>query len=860
MVNRTGWTPDRRGDRAARATGWSGCANDASGVARIGAADERTGRRARARRVARALACWLMLQTVATPFAQAADATQAADGAPRAAASTGTDGATAAGDVPAPSAARPLDPQAGQQPALAEIAPALSAEAQKMLGVHTPTTANPGVPMQNGRRQTLTFADLGALDPLQLRGTQGENGISFAIRNDEVVTGAVLHLVYSYSPALLADLSQLKVLVNGEVAATLPLPRSQAGITVARDVPLDPRFITEYNQLNLQLIGHYTRSCEDPSHSSLWATVSNASTLDLTYASLPAKPDLAALPQPFFDRRDVRRLELPFVFAAQPAKETVEAAGIVASWFGALAGYRGALFPATVGSVPLSGNAVVFATADDHPADLALPPQIDGPTLALVPRVAPARGELLLVLGRNPAELKIAASALALGRNTLSGTSATVAALTTLTPRVPYDAPNWLASTRPVRIGELVDERDLSVTGYEAGPVRIGLRVPPDLFMWNTKGVPIDLRYRYTVRPKPDRSSLNVSVGDTFVQSLPIRAQETSGFDLSRYLRWLAPDAPGAERHVVHVPPLLLTPHAQLQLHFFYDIPDTGECTGRLLENVQGSIDPNSTIDLSSFPHYMALPDLAAFANSGFPFTRMADLSETAAVLPNEPAPDVYSLFLLTMGRMGASTGYPATGVTVTDAADVGRYADKDLLVFGAPGNQPLLKRWGAQMPFSGDGSGSRFTLTDIVFRIEDWWHGAKGGELTPARADLTLVGGNGSALIAGFESPLRHARSVVALIGASGQSDADLTSALVDSDMLPAIQGAMDVIHGRTVTVTSNGNPYYAGELPPIEYLRWILSRHPLLLMFGGLFAALVIAALFYRLLRAVAARRLKE
>jgi hypothetical protein len=34
----------------------------------------------------------------------------------------------------------------------------------------------------------------------------------------------------------------------------------------------------------------------------------------------------------------------------------------------------------------------------------------------------------------------------------------------------------------------------------------------------------------------------------------------------------------------------------------------------------------------------------------------------------------------------------------------------------------------------------------------------------------------------------------------------------------------------------------------------------HPLLLLLAGLIAALIIAAVFYRLLRAVAARRLKD
>jgi len=813
--------------------------------------------RLRSRRLVRGLACWLALQTAfAAPLASAAGLVASSA---RVAAPPGTPDATGVGNVPAPSAAVPFDPNAIVQPVLATPTPALAASSVKALGIKTPTTAEPGTLVPGGRRQTLTFADFGALDPLQLRGTDGQNGIAFSVRNDEVVTGAVLHLIYSYSPALLPAISQLKVLVNGEVAATLPVPHEQAGMLVARDVSIDPRFITEFNHLNVQLIGHYTQQCEDPANSSLWATVSNASSLDLTYASLTSKPDLAALPQPFFDRRDVRRLELPFVLPSKPGAETLEAAGIVASWFGALAGYRGALFPAQLDEAPLSGNAVVFATADQRPAGVAIP-AISGPTIAVVDRQAPARGKLLLVLGRNEAELKTAAKALGVGQSVLSGESATITQLNELAPRAPYDAPNWLPTNRPVRFGELAEARDLTVSGYDADAVRVNLRVPPDLFMWHTSGAPIDLRYRYTVRPKPDRSSLNISINDGFVQSLPIPAKPASMFDLGRYFSTILPDKTADARRTVHIPPLLLTPRAQLRLHFYYDIPDTGECHGRLLENVVGSIDPNSTIDLSSFPHYMALPDLAAFANSGFPFTRMADLSETAVVLPNDADSSDYSLYLLEMGRMGASTGYPATGVTVTTADQVDQLANKDLMIFGAPGRQPLLQRWAKSMPFSSDGDSRTFELSDIVFKLEDWWHGERGVERAPARADLSLVSSNGAALLTGFESPLQKERSAVAFVSAAGQSDADLSSALLDADVLPQIQGAMAVIHGRSVTITSNGTAYYVGHLSPQEYLRWALSSHPLLLLLGGIFAALIIAALFYRALRSIAARRLRD
>jgi hypothetical protein len=755
----------------------------------------------------------------------------------------------------APGPAVPLDPLAAPAGATATPAPAMMANAAKQPVL---TTADDDL-TPDGRRQILSFKQLGALDPLQLRGIDGQNGVAFAVRADEVVTRATLHLIYSYSPALLPNVSHLKVLINGEVVSTLPVPHEQAGMLVSRDIPIEPRFVTEFNNLNVQLIGHYTPQCEDPAHSSLWATVSNASTLDVTYASLPAKADLSDLPLPFFDRRDVRRLELPFVFAGTPDNATLEAAGAVASWFGALAGYRGAVFPAQLDTIPATGNVVVFATPQQHPGLISLP-EITGPGLRVVARAAPARGSILMVLGRNPAELKTAAAALTLGQAALSGDSATITRLQPLKTREPYDAPNWLASDRPVHFGELTTSRDLRMSGYYADAIRINSRMPPDLFTWRTRGVPIDLKYRYTVRPAPDKSTLNVSLNDSFIQAMRIPAGSASMFDPGRWINRVLPDNTAEAERVVHIPPTMLTSHAQLRFHFYYEMPKTGNCQGIVLDNVRGEVDPDSTIDLSSFPHWMALPDLAAFSNSGFPFTRLADLSATAVVLPDQPRADDYSMYLMEMGRMGESTGYPVTGVTVAQAANVDSVANKDLLVLGGPERQSLLNRWRNAAPFAADGESTSFKVSDVALKLNDWWYGPNGPVRAPGQADLSLVGNGNDAMIVGFQSPLQNDRSVVAIVSSGGQSNRDLVNAILDPDLVSEIQGGLTIIHGRTITPISNGAVYYVGQLSPIEYLRWAMSIHPLLLVLFGCLAALVLAVFAYRALRSIAGRRLRD
>ncbi|MGI4813204.1 MAG: cellulose biosynthesis cyclic di-GMP-binding regulatory protein BcsB [Janthinobacterium lividum] len=723
-----------------------------------------------------------------------------------------------------------------------------------------PTTSDQGEPLPNGgRRYTLNFRQLGSLYPLELRGVDGTIGVPFSVRSDEVVTGARLHLNYSYSPALITNMSHLKISVNGEVAATVPLAKEQAGILLSRDIPIEPRLITDFNQLNVQLIGHYTMECEDPLNSTLWANVGNDSSLELTVAPLPTGNDLASLPLPFFDRRDVRRLELPFVFGAAPSQQTLEAAGIVSSWLGSLAGYRGALFPALLSQAPQTGNAVVFATSDERPAGLTLPP-IQGPSLSVVNNPADPRGKLLLVMGRDTHELKTAAMALGIGQSALSGQSAVIGSLTDVKAREPYDAPAWVRSDRPVRFGELADQKDLNVSGYNPDLVRVNLRMPPDLFAWRSNGIPIDLLYRYTPRPSADKSTLNISVNNNFVTSLRIPTYAAGSLMPSALSNTLAADGSAAREAKIRIQPFLLPSTSQLQFHYYYDYVKNGACKDVLLDNVRGAIDPDSTIDLSSFAHYMALPDLAAFSNSGFPFTRMADLSQSAVILPDAPRAADISLYLALMGRMGGSTGYPVTGVSVGRATDAHNFADKDLLVIGAPENQALFHDWAKSMPFSSNAGGSSIDLSDLAFRVYDWWHGDRGMERAPRSATLSLTSQMSDAVIMGFQSPLNSSRSVVALAGSGPQNMSDLLSALMDAELVGQIQGGLTVVHGRSVSSIASGNAYYVGSLPPLTYLRWMMSVHPLLLVLCALVVALIIAMVLFRLLRGIAAKRLQK
>ena len=124
--------------------------------------------------------------------------------------------------------------------------------------------------------------------------------------------------------------------------------------------------------------------------------------------------ELALLPAPFFDARDNRRLELPVVLPKAASQQQLRSAGVVASWFGALAGYRSARFPVSIDELP-QRNAVVFVSGGRLPTGLSAEqvPPVEVPTIAVIAHPQDPHVKLLLIQGKDDAQLKLAADALA---------------------------------------------------------------------------------------------------------------------------------------------------------------------------------------------------------------------------------------------------------------------------------------------------------------------------------------------------------------------------------------------------------------------------------------------------------------
>lgn len=705
--------------------------------------------------------------------------------------------------------------------------------------------------------QVFTFKELGAKRPLSIVGIDARDSVAVSLREDQMVSNATLDLQYSYSAALIPELSSLKVLMNDELIGTIPVTKEGAGQVQEAKFNIPSWMFVNYNQLGVQLIGHYSKGCEDPNHSGLWARISQKSSVSITTQPLQLANDLALLPLPFYSHHDSRKLSLPFVFTTVPDAGQIEAAGFVASWFGQLADYRGADFSVKLNHIPEHGHAIVFLTPQ-HPLALDGVPEIVGPGLAIVNNPNDEYGKLLVIYGRNDHELKSAARALLLNRKAFSGPFVEISDLEMPPIRSPYDAPLWIQQDRPVKLGEMVGGNVLASIAGTQRVIRMPLRFPPDLFLNNTKGVPLLLKYKYTPRAHDDRSALNVSINDRFMTSEPLLSEHKLRTHKNSVLGSVSNEKQITTETKLYLPGQLLSSNSELTFHFLFDQVKPADCKEDHIDFIKdhGVIDADSSIDISHIKHFIRMPNLAAFANSGYPFTRMADLSETAVVLPDMPDNDTLEAYLQLMAKMGESTGYPAIRVTVLKRSELNKGLDKDVIVLEKAAGDDVWEQWKPYLPINAQSDKEGLAIANPFVRA---WYWLFPDKKEKPESNMLYAQYSRNGFLAGFESPFKAGRSVVLWAANDTASFKQTMDIMLSPDKgLPSVQGSLVTVHDGKVRTVSDETTYTLGSLGGWESWRWYLSKNPFIGVLVALLAILMVSLIFTGLLNAKAKRRL--
>ena len=685
------------------------------------------------------------------------------------------------------------------------------------------------------RDYSFQLKDVGVVEPILLQGGDSSRAFSFSLRSDEVVTSANMKLLISVSPGLDPQNSQLAIVINGETVHSMLLNTEQNGINEI-DFSLSPYVMLQDNSLEFRVLARKLGQevSDRKVDKSVWVQISNASKLSLNVNRIPSAPDLNNLPAPFFDKRDHAELNLPFVFSSSPTRTAVQSALVVGSYWGSLASFRRASFPVYYSSIP-TGNAVVFMT-NTSSIDGIENVAIDGPSLEIITNPRDVLGQLLIVKGRDDKELLIAARALSVGKLLVSGNAIDVSE-PIQQPRDYYDAPSWLPANRPITFGEIEETAELEGYGLSPGLITVNFKMAPDIFLWSSDGIPVNLNFRHPGEKWFDleNSRLDVLINDKFVESIPLvdTAQSSlSAFDSSQ-ANWK-----------FTIPPYLI--YGENKLQFYFDLKTkVSEQNYHLLPGqVRVAIGSDSSIDMSSVYRYARMPNLAYLAQSGLPFSRKADLSETAVVVP-EGEIDKYSLQALInfVATISSKTGYSAFGIEVINAQMISNYHDHDILLLGNFDNQPLIDKWSESSSLNLNGSYVSVASQPIISRYKYKFNNYfSKDEFNPDQ--IVLPKESMSSALFSYKSPMNDQRTVVGLVANNSEDLVKLVEAIKSREMSSSIKGDFFVLNDKEVLSFTTSEPYFVGHLPWYIHVQWYISSNawlmPPLLTLGVLLLAL--------------------
>ncbi len=699
-----------------------------------------------------------------------------------------------------------------------------------------PATAAKPASTEGNFNTTFALRDIGIPEEIVFHGVAASRKIPFSLPQNELVQQASLNLNYAFSPGLIPQLSHLGVILNGTLIATLPVPenngRMQNALTTL--VPLPEQLLVRDNVLEFQFIGHYTQQCEDPANTVLWARVENTSTVQLSGSLLPLADDLKILPLPFYDGAvSSESATIPFVFTAPPTGPTLTAAGVVASWFGAIAKSRPLYFPVTNEALP-KGNIILFAeNASSLPSDFNL--DVRGPVVAVRTNPSDPYGKVLVIAGDTPEHLLSAARSLAIGNAVFQGATSQISNLQMPEPRAADDAPLWLSTDHIVPFTDYPGLTQLQSDG--SGPVPVYLRVPPDLYYGDKRNLKLHIDYWYNAISLANASTLRIDANSAVVNELPLPHADDPKKNLS---------------YDVPLPVVDMRPFSNtLLFNFYFQIAKMGNCQDSPPINLQGTVVKSSYLDLKGMHHWATLPNLELFANAGFPFTRFADFAQTKIILPPSPSPEETALYLTLMAYFGEQTGYPALRVQAGDSSLLGQ--DADYLILGTPQNQPAFERLKDTLPVTlkdqslsvrdtGDfWNTAKHAWWQIAQLRPNWWHGLE--QVQQRKSLIENLGDVPDALIQGIESPWNKDRSIVTIAYKDNSSTSQFASAFWKTSMSGDISQSVSVLHGTSFNSYRLGDhTYFVGKLPFWAKIRYALHEYPWLIVFLTFVLGLVI------------------
>ncbi|NIG16023.1 cellulose biosynthesis cyclic di-GMP-binding regulatory protein BcsB [Pantoea sp. Cy-640] len=773
----------------------------------------------------------------------------------------------AAGDAPyTPGDAAPLQENtAPAQPAEsappAEAAtPAASAAPDIVIppvAAEAPAAADPaGALLNQPVSSTISVAQMGQPRGITLTGGQLQSGILFTLPGDEVITNARLNLSLRVSAALAARNTSLQLMLNGQPLGTLPLGASDSDVSDYQlDIPA--AMVVSSNNLSFKINDADKLLCEKESAQQYQVTILPKTTLSLEGQQLNIGTSLRNFPRPFIDVQRMTPASVTFGFAANVSPDSVSAAALVASWLGIQSDYRGIRFPVVRGDLP-EHNGILIGHPGDKIGSVTLP-AARGPLLQVIDNPNNPVYKLLLVVGADDTQLRQAANRLTTQPLATDASSLNVPPQPIGT-RKPYDAPRWINTSRPVRLSELLrKDQSLTTTGIWHDALRVNFRAAPDLFLWDGDAIPVNLHYRFPSESWIDENNsfLNVTLNGTFLRNLTVNKV---GLLESAWHR-LGGDA-RQEQYTLKLEPYLIYGDNQLALYFNIKPKADAPCGVLLNNNIKSRIEEDSWIDLSHTRHFTMLPNLSYFVGASFPFSRLADFSQTTLLLPEAPGDAEIATLLDMAARAGNATGVPLVQNQVlfglpNGGTNLTRLQHSDVLAVSTMQHSAFTQQMLAGTAYQTSGNTLGVKEPTTVDKLRGWLTGDWSRQQLDA--DRYFSSNEAWRGFVSYRSPWSADRLVVMTVATSDQQLLRLHDDLNSARINAGIRGDTAIITDENGIRSFRVGPQFpSGEMPWYMMVVWYANQHSVLMALAALLLSALIGSAAWVMLKRHAWRRL--
>ena len=679
---------------------------------------------------------------------------------------------------------------------------------------------------------------LAPLRKAHLRCITSEYGISVPSPERWKINSAMLRFSYVNSSSLLKDISQLIVKFNDDPVAQRRLDPDNPEGKMEVSIPAS-LFEVGYNTLSFQATQHFTRSCETPCAPDLWTTVNlEDAILTIDYSLKPVPLQLSLAPGFLFDPRILPNGNVNLVtdmYSSPILTNTAIAASGVAKRFD----YRKTLFSTSndikqgVDNILIGDKAFVeeFLRRKGYEGVdikgpfikvIHLPPSAEAvdelDDKSEIKTLYDAHHALVIVSGANSDHIKLAAETLASLTFPYPGTDE----MTVLEFQLPditlYGGKSMLSADKILRLKSL-DFHTHTFKGFQANPLELSFRLPPDFFIKENQYVKLILNFTYGAGLRPD-SVLNILLNGVHVRS--INLDKGTGDFLEGYR--------------VEIPTYLFKPGGNALRFVPILTPVAKECDLVQPESLFLTIFENSSVYFPPMSHFVEMPNIALFTLNGFPFTRWPDGFESIIYVA-KPEPALVDAALNVVGMMTQKNGYPLIGLKMT--LEEPAQWDGEILAFGAGDmlSPSMLKNSPLSL--------AKESL--ITYPVLKSW----GDSVMYARSKQISGLGPNNAVLMEYQSAVKPGRTVLVFTGETPKEIYDASVALLDPTVQSTVGGDMSLIQltppEYSVDVQNVGEKYYTGKFGKFSLLDFLYSSA--YIYYGVLAGSIIILAIAVRI-----------